>query len=51
MKKIFMILGIALTITSAAFSQKKMAGNTKVKDQIIALEKEGWEAWKNHNAT
>jgi hypothetical protein len=50
MKRIFIILGIALTVTTAAFSQKKMAGNTKVKDQIISLEREGWEAWKTHNA-
>ena len=43
---------IAIGVSSAAFGQKKTtneAGNS-VEAQIIALEKAGWEAWKNKDA-
>ena len=50
MKKIILILMIVIAATSAAFSQTKMAKDSKVEAQIIALEKAGWEAWKNKNA-
>lgn len=50
MKKIMMLLMIALAATPAAFGQTKMSKDSKVEAQIIALEKQGWEAWKNKNA-
>ncbi len=50
MKKIMMILMIAIGVSSVAFGQTKMAKDSKVEAQIIALEKAGWEAWKNKNA-
>jgi Domain of unknown function (DUF4440) len=50
MKKTMMILMIAIAATTSAFSQSKMSKNPKVEAQIIALEKAGWEAWKNKNA-
>ncbi|MBA2647439.1 MAG: nuclear transport factor 2 family protein [Pyrinomonadaceae bacterium] len=50
MKKIMMILMIAIGVSSVAFGQTKMSKDSKVETQIIALEKQGWEAWKNKNA-
>jgi hypothetical protein len=50
MKKIMMFLLIAIAVTGAAFGQTIMSKDDKVKAQIIALEKAGWEAWKNKNA-
>jgi len=50
MKKIIMILMIAIGVSSVAFGQTKMSKDSKVETQIIALEKQGWEAWKNKNA-
>ncbi len=47
MKKIVMILMIAIGVSSVAFGQTKMSKDSKVEAQIIALEKAGWEAWKN----
>ena len=49
MKKIMMILMIAIGISSVAFGQTKMSKDSKTEAQIIALEKAGWEAWKNKN--
>ncbi len=49
MKKILMILMIVTSVTSLAFSQTKMAANTNAEAQIIALEKAGWQAWKDKN--
>ena len=51
MKKIIMILMIAVAATSAAFGQTKMSKDSKVEAQIIALEKAGWEAWKNKDVS
>ena len=50
MKKIMMILMIAIGVSSVAYGQTKMSKDSKVEAQIIALEKAGWEAWKNKNA-
>ena len=41
---------IAITATTAAFGQTKVSKNTEVKAQIIALEKQNWEAFKNKDA-
>ena len=50
MKKLFMILMIAIGVSSIAFCQTKMPKNPKVEAHIIALEKAGWEAWKKKDA-
>ncbi|MEO7265018.1 MAG: nuclear transport factor 2 family protein [Ferruginibacter sp.] len=51
MKKTILIL---LILTSAflsnAVAQTKASNLEKLKEQIIALEKSGWQAWKNKNA-
>ena len=51
MKKLMMILMIAIAASSIAFGQAKMSNDDKVKTQIITLEKAGWEAWKNKDAS
>ncbi len=38
-----------VTFISNVFSQAKASNFENVKAQIIALEKAGWEAWKNKN--
>ncbi len=47
MKKLVMILMISISVSSTAFCQTELSKNSKVEAQIIALEKSGWEAWKN----
>jgi hypothetical protein len=49
MKKIIVIITV-LSITNFTFCQTKISKEEKLKAQIIALEKAGWEAWKNKNA-
>ncbi len=49
MKQTIMTMMIAFGVSSVAFCQTKMSKNSKVEAQIIALEKAGWEAWKNKN--
>ena len=51
MKKIMMILMIALGVSSVAYGQTKMPKDSKVEAQIIALEKASWQEWKNKNST
>lgn len=46
MKKIIMVLMIAIAASSPAFVQTKMLKDTKVEAQVIALEKQSWEAIK-----
>jgi hypothetical protein len=48
MKKIIMLTAIAIAVSSAAFGQTKAKDNS-VETQIVALEKQAWEAWKNKN--
>ncbi len=50
MKKLMMILMIAIGVSSVAYGQTKMSKDSEVEAQIIALEKAGWEAWKNKNS-
>ena len=50
MKKTIIILISFLTIAANTFGQTKISKEEKVKEQIIALDKSGWEAWKNNNA-
>ncbi len=47
MKKVLMILMIATGVSSFAFSQMKMPKSPKAEAQIIAMEKAGWQAWKD----
>ena len=49
MKKLIILI-ITLNIFASAFCQSKISKEAKLKAQIIALEKAGWEAWKNKNA-
>lgn len=49
MKKLMMILMIAVAASSVVFGQMKSKDNS-VETQIIALEKQGWEAWKNKDS-
>ena len=50
MKKLMMILMIAIGATSVTFGQMKMAKDSKVEAQIMALEKASWQEWKNKNS-
>lgn len=47
MKKLFMTIMIVMGASSFAFGQTKTSTDSKVEMQITALEKSGWEAWKN----
>lgn len=49
MKKLMMILMIAIAASSVVSAQNKQSKNAdnSVEAQIIALEKAGWQAWKN----
>ena len=47
MKQAMMLLVIAIVTSSVAVGQSKMPKNQKVEAQVIAIEKAGWEAWKN----
>lgn len=50
MKKIFVFMMIAIAASSAVFGQMKSKGNgNSVEAQVIALEKQAWEEWKNKN--
>ena len=50
MKKTIIILISFLAIGANIFGQTKVPKEEKIKEQIIALDKSGWEAWKNYNA-
>jgi hypothetical protein len=51
MKKMIVVILIAAGAFSFAFGQTKKASGAAVEAQIIALEKAGWEAWKNKDAS
>lgn len=51
MKKAMMIVMLAIAAAFATFGQTKMTTDSKVEAQIIALEKAGWEAWKNKDTS
>jgi hypothetical protein len=46
MKSIILLM-MTIFVSTLSFSQKKMPANPKLEAQIIALEKSGWNAWKN----
>ena len=50
MRKIIVFITV-LNLFTSAFCQTKISKEEKLKAQIIALEKAGWEAWKNKDAT
>jgi len=49
MKKILVTFIILFSICNGVFAQAETAKETKIKSQIIALEKAGWKAWKDKN--
>ena len=51
MKKIMLILMIAIVATSVVFGQTKMSEAEKTKAQLIKMEKQAWESWKNSNGS
>lgn len=51
MKKKIMIMMIAIAASSVSLGQTTMSKDSKVEAQIIALEKAGWEAWKNKDSS
>ena len=50
MKKTIIILISFLAIAANTFGQTKTSKEENIKEQIIALDKSGWEAWKNNTA-
>ena len=42
-----LLLMMATCVSSLCVSQRKMPANPKLEARIIALEKSGWNAWKN----
>jgi len=42
-----LVLMMAIGLSSVTFGQTKLSKDPKVEAEIIALEKGGWEAWKN----
>lgn len=47
MKKLFLFLLIAVSTSPVSFCQTTMAKKSTVEAQVIAIEKAGWQAWKN----
>jgi len=50
MKKVIAVI-IALNGFNSTFCQTSISKEIKLKEQIITLEKAGWDAWKNKNAS
>ena len=50
MKNAWMVLVFICIATIVSFGQISMPDNKNAESQIIALEKAGWEAWKNNKA-
>jgi len=51
MKKIIMAFVIGTAALSFVFGQTKTSADSKLEAKIIAIEKAGWEAWKNKDAS
>lgn len=51
MKKTIILLLTALHIVSSTFGQTKKSKVSELEVQLIALEKGGWEAWKNKDVS
>ncbi len=50
MKRMLIIVVIAVAASSVAYGQTKMPKDSKVEAQIVALEKQSWQEWKNKNS-
>lgn len=50
MKRMLIIMVIAIAASSIAFGQRKMSKDSKVEAQVVALEKQSWQEWKNKNS-
>lgn len=50
MKKQMMLLLVGVCTLPVAFSQTGMAKKSTAEAQVIAIEKAGWQAWKNKDA-
>ena len=50
MKKLLNILLVMLVFNTAGFGQTTISKAAKLEAKIIALEKSGWNAWKNKDA-
>ncbi|WP_445736198.1 nuclear transport factor 2 family protein [Mariniflexile sp.] len=50
MKNTLMILTVVFTMATNTFGQTTSVKSEVLKNEIIALEKAGWDAWKNKNA-
>ncbi len=50
MKKLLSILFVTLVFNTAPFAQTIISKAAKLEAKIIALEKTGWNAWKNKDA-
>lgn len=50
MKKSLNILIIVLIFNTTSFGQKIILKDAKLESKIVALEKSGWNAWKNKDA-
>ncbi len=51
MKRMLIIMVMAIAASSVAFGQTKMSDAEKTKAQLIKLEKRAWESWKNSNGS
>ncbi len=49
MKRMLIVIVIAIAASSIAFGQTKMSKDSKVEAQVIEYEKQSWEALKNNN--
>ena len=47
MKKLFLFLLIAVSTSPVSFCQTTMAKKSTAEARVIAIEKAGWQAWKN----
>jgi len=50
-KTIMMILMVAVGLSAVALAQTTPSQHSKLEMQIIALERAGWEAWKNKDSS
>lgn len=50
MKKVLILLAIAIGVSFIGYAQDNNANNKKLQAQIIALETAGWQAWKDNDS-
>jgi hypothetical protein len=49
MKRVLTLLIIVASVSSFGYAQDSKTNNEKIQAQIIALEKAGWQAWKDND--